>query len=200
MPYDPEKHRRRSIRLQTYDYARPGGYFVTICTQDWKCLFGTVVDEEMRLNPAGEMIQRVWHTLPGLFSNVHLDAFVVMPNHVHGIVILIESKTTDTNPTVGAPLVGAPDVDNATDRAGTRPAPTNSDTASLGDVVGAFKSITTNGYIDGVKHRGWMPFARRLWQRNYWEHVIRVGNEGDRIRRYIDENPARWQEDRLYLG
>ena len=71
--------------------------------------------------------------------------------------------------------------------------------ASLGDIVGAFKSITTRRYIDGVDYRGWIPFPKRLWQRNYWERVIRNKKEGDRIRRYIEENPARWFWDRYHV-
>ena len=105
---------------------------------------------------------------------------------------------------VGAPLVGAPGDDDTDHGAGTRPAPTTagsvpSISASLGDIVGAFKSITTRQYIDGVDYRGWIPFPKRLWQRNYWERVIRNKKEGDRIRRYIEENPARWFWDRYHV-
>lgn len=203
MPYDPDKHHRRSIWLKQYDYSEPGGYFITICTQDWKCLFGTVMEEQMRLNAAGEMVQQVWHALPERFPTVQLDAFVVMPNHIHGIIVLIDPTlikpdTTDPNTNVGAPLVGAPNNDEIAGRAGTRPAPTNVHKTLLGDILGAFKSITTRRYIDGVNHLGWTPFAKRLWQRNYWERVIRNGKELDHVRRYIEENPARWYGDRLH--
>ena len=155
----------------------------------------------MRLNPAGEMIQQAWHTMPDRFPTVHLDAFAVMPNHIHGIIILIDPTFIEPDRTnVGVPLVGAPTDDSITDRAGTRDAPTSPSMATLGDVVGAFKSITTHQYIQDVKHQGWIPFAKRLWQRNYWEHIIRGGKELDRIRQYIDEKPARWYWDRLYVG
>ena len=209
MPYDPEKHHRRSIRLKEYDYREPGGYFITLCAQDWKCLFGKVAEERMRLKPAGEMIQQVWYALPDRFPIVQLDAFVVMPNHIHAIIVLTDPtinhpQATDSPNNVGAPLVGAPADDDRVDGAGTRPTPTTRDsvrrgTVSLGDIVGAFKSITTHQYIDGVNHREWIPFVKRLWQRNYWERVIRNTGKLDRIRQYIEENPVRWYWDRYHV-
>ncbi len=197
-----DRPRRRALRLKGYDYAQPGGYFVTICTQGGKCLFGKVVEEEMRLNPAGVMIEQAWHALSDCFPIVELDAFVVMPNHIHGIIILLDPSLIDPNrtvqdSTVGAPLVGARDEGRTTRRAGTRPAPTIPRILSLGDVVGAFKSITTRQYISGVNTLGWAPFSKRLWQRNYWDRIIRNGKELDRIRQYIDDNPARWHWDKF---
>jgi len=100
--YDPNRHHRRSIRLKNYDYSQAGAYFVTICTHGHIHLFGEVVDGEMRLNPFGEIVQAVWFDLPQHYGHVQLDAFVVMPNHVHGIIVL----TAD--PVVGAGLNPAP--------------------------------------------------------------------------------------------
>jgi REP element-mobilizing transposase RayT len=103
------------MRLKGYDYSEAGAYFVTVCAQNRECLFGDVVDGEMRLNDAGQMVQNIWNDLPARYPDVETDEFVVMPNHLHGIIVI-----------VGAPLVGAhsfgTDVEN---RAGTRPAPTN---------------------------------------------------------------------------
>jgi REP element-mobilizing transposase RayT len=127
-----------------------------------------------------------WRAVTDRFPTIRLDAFVVMPNHIHGIVVI----TTTTATTVGAGLVPAHDDVPVTDRATTRVAPT------LGDVIGAFKSITTVGYIRGVRTHRWPPFRGRLWQRNYYEHVIRDANSLDRIRRYILDNPRRWHQDR----
>lgn len=104
--------RRRSLRLQGYDYAQAGAYFVTICTQERACMFGEIVDGQMRLNPAGEMVHRVWTEIPAHAPDVDIDAFVVMPNHIHGIIVL-----TGSTP-VGAGLVPA------RDGATTRVAPT----------------------------------------------------------------------------
>lgn len=183
MTYDPERHHRRSIRLKGYDYTRPGAYFVTICTQNQQCLFGEVVDGEMRLNQAGHMVQAEWNALPDRFPSVGIDAFVVMPNHVHGIIVI-------TNDIVGAGLVPALNGATTINGATTRVAPT------IGNVVGAFKSRTTVLYTYGVKQIGWTPFRGRLWQRNYYEHVIRDESSLNHIRQYILDNPLRWAMDR----
>jgi putative transposase len=175
MPYDPNRHHRRSIRLKGYDYSQAGAYFITLCTQDRACLFGRVVNGEMRLNDAGRMVLAEWNRLPERFPQVVLDAFVVMPNHVHGILVI-----TDPAPTVGA-TVGAT----------TRVAPT-----TVGNIIGAFKSRVTVEYIRGVKTSGWPPFRGRLWQRNYYEHIIRNERALNAIRQYIMENPRRGHRDR----
>lgn len=180
MKYNPEKYHRRSIRLKGYDYGQAGAYFVTIVVQGRACLFGEVADGTMRANDAGRMVHREWLALPARFTGVRLDAFVVMPNHCHGIIII--------GPSVGATLVVAPE-----SRAGTSPAPTARRT--LGEIVGAFKSITTHGYIQGVKQSDWPPFPGRLWQRNYFEHAIRDGASLGRIREYIINNPLQWELD-----
>jgi putative transposase len=179
-------HRRRSLRLKGYDYTMAGAYFVTICTQDRACLFGDVAAGAMVLNEAGQMVAALWDGIAARFSSVEIDQFVVMPNHLHGILVLPDADTsgatTRVAPTigeiVGAPLGGAPVT-------GVR----------LGDVVGAFKSLATVGYIDGVKANGWPEFRGRLWQRNYYEHIIRDETALNRVRRYVDDNPARWEFD-----
>jgi REP element-mobilizing transposase RayT len=184
-------HSRLSLRLRGYDYAMAGAYFVTICTQDRACLFGDVVAGAMCLNEAGQMVAALWDGIAARFPGVEIDQFVVMPNHLHGILVLPDAgvttrvatgATTRVAPTdpaiVGAPLVGAP------------LAP-----ARLSDVVGAFKSLATVGYISGVRAKGWPEFRGRLWQRNYYEHVIRNETALDRIRRYVDDNPAHWEFD-----
>lgn len=174
---EPARLRRRSLRLDGYDYAQAGAYSITLCTQGRACMFGQVVDGAMRLNDAGELAARLWRDLPARFSGLDVDAFVVMPNHLHGILVLSD---------VGAPLVGA----LAKDRAATRAAPT------IGRIVGGFKSSFTVAYIRSVR-RGRLPaFHRRVWQRNYYEHIIRDEPDLARVRRYIEENPLRWEFDR----
>ena len=190
MTYDPDKHKRRSIRLRRYDYAQAGAYFVTVVTQHRACLFGEVVEDEMRLNGAGEMITSSWQNLPNRFPFIQLDTFIVMPNHVHGVIVLegdYKNRPINDQP-VGAGLVPAlPTGDEA--RAPTRGAPT------LGEIVGTFKSLTTHTYIQGVRNKNWTPFDKRLWQRNYYEHVIRSEDSLNETRRYIDTNPQRWLSD-----
>jgi putative transposase len=188
MNHNPDRHHRRSIRLSGYDYSQAGAYFVTVCAKDRACLFGEVADGVMRPNDAGRMVADVWVALPARFPTVQIDEFVVMPNHVHGIVVLNDHD-------VGAPLVGALSTDK---RAGTRPAPTDKaiTTPTLGDIVGAFKSITTDDYIVGVRQNDWPAFSGKLWQRNYYEHIIRDDESFERIRQYIMDNPPQWESDR----
>ncbi len=202
---------RRSIRLQGYDYSSAGAYFITICTQNRACLFGEISDGTMQLNDAGQMVERVWQSLLQRFPHVCLDAFVVMPNHVHGIVqlradTLVEwagtpEERAGTRPaptvdmkSVGAPLVGAlPTMDDA-----IPDDPTAKWGLSLGDVIGVFKSIATHQYTIGVKQQNWEPFHKRLWQRNYYEHVIRDETAFQKIWDYIQSNPLSWQLDQLH--
>ena len=194
---DRQRHHRRSIRLQGYDYSRSGAYYVTLCTQDRACLFGEIVNGDMQVNDAGCMVTDAWYSLPDRFPTIDLDAFVVMPNHVHGIIVITDDVVPSNNrDVVGAGLVPARDIAPArnvvpaNNRATTRVAPT------LGDVIGAYKSIVTVQYARAVKRRGWTPFRKRLWQRNYYEHVIRNADSLNRIRQYILDNPRRWNEDR----
>lgn len=146
---EPEKHRRRSIRLKDYDYAQAGAYFVTVCTQDRIFLFGDVRDECMCRNAAGQMVVTVWDSISVRFPEIALDAFVVMPNHVHGIIVLPDSAE--------APLVAAqPSERGATCKSATTSRP------RLGEIVGTFKSLVTVEYVHGVKASGWQPFRQRL--------------------------------------
>jgi putative transposase len=129
--FDPEKHHRRSFRLRGYDYAQAGAYFVTICTQNRKWLFGEIVDGEMRMNDVGKMVQTVWNELPQYYRDVDIDTFIVMPNHVHGILVLGVGAGPRACPTSGQPQGVAP-------------------TMSLPAVVHRFKSLTTTRYRYGV--------------------------------------------------
>ena len=171
--------RRRSIRLKEFDYAEPGAYFVTIVTQDRSCLFGDILNGQMQLSRAGEAVTRWWLELARKFTTVETDEFVVMPNHCHGIIVIID-------PPVGADLrVGPP-----TARTGAHIG------APLPMIVQWFKTMSTNEYMRGVKNLGWTPLRGRLWQRNYYEHIIRGEESLNRIRQYILDNPARWEFDR----
>ncbi len=166
--FDPDKHHRRSFRLRGYDYAQAGAYFVTIVTQGRQCLFGEVVESEMRLNEYGRVVVECWNGLPGHYPHVGLDAFVVMPNHVHGVLELTRN-------------VGA----------GLRPAPTSAKWRhSLSEIVRAFKAFSSRR-INELRN---MPGAP-VWQRNYYEHIIRNEDDLYDIRQYIIYNPAKWAED-----
>lgn len=180
-----EAGHRRSIRLRGYDYTRRGAYFVTVCTQDRRRLFGTVVNGRMVLNDAGRMVKTVWDELPGHYPGVDVDEFVVMPDHIHGVVRLTG---------VGAGPCACPACDGvgfAGDGVvgqARGPAPT----MSLPDVVHRFKTLTTKRYIDGVAQGGWPRFPGKLWQRNYYEIIVRNDTALANIRAYIRDNPAHW--------
>jgi REP element-mobilizing transposase RayT len=177
---DTPRHHRRSIRLSGYNYTQEGAYFVTICTYNRLTLFGEIIGEEMRLSPIGEIVEGEWRQTAIVRRNIELDAFVIMPNHLHGILVISD------NTTVGATR---------------RVAPTDTDKRqliadSLGAIIGQFKSVVTKRILK----RSDIHLEHPLWQRNYYEHIIRNENELNRIRQYIASNPARWHEDSLYQG
>ncbi|MCD6336222.1 MAG: hypothetical protein J7M27_13010 [Candidatus Latescibacteria bacterium] len=200
MKYDPDKHHRRSIRLKGTDYSQVGAYFVTVCTQNYECLFGSIVDDKMRLNDAGRMIQMIWDEIPQRFPNALLDASIVMPNHFHGILILTDNGRGEykIRPYI-RPDGDAADPQNEGDhknKGDHKDRPYGTLPGTLGRIVQAFKSITTHQYIRGVKQNGWPPFPGKLWQRNYYEHIIRDESSLNRIRQYIMDNPMKWECDR----
>ncbi len=214
--YDPAIHHRRSIRLQGYDYSQAGAYFVTICSQNRQCLFGEIVNGELRLNDAGEMICRWYEELGNKFPDIECDAFVCMPNHVHFVVVNVGADLCVRPGSNSRDLRVRPDRESAYHPKGQthRSAPTTETDmdkqqgehtgsplqgSPLQRVVQWFKTMSTNEYIRGVKQCGWSPFPGKLWQRNYWEHIIRNESELNRIREYIHNNPAQWEMDKLFV-
>jgi len=177
MPIDQPIHHRRSVRLQDYNYSQSGAYFVTLCTRERACLFGEILDGAMQVNDAGRMVERCWLNIPNHFPHVNLDAFVVMPNHAHGVVI------------IGDRPVGAKNLSHLpkTNRPAQRPLGTLS--KSIGSIIRGFKIGVTKWFRENRD-------TRAVWQRNYYEHVIRSEESLIRIRQYIQDNPARWAFDR----
>ena len=176
MQYRSVQTRRHTIRLKGYDYAQEGAYFITIVTQNRACLFGDINGSVPQLNNAGSTIQSVWVDMAAHYPGVETDTFVVMPNHIHGIIFLVGAGPRACPNDAGQPQGVAP----------TMPVP---------DIIHRFKTLTTKRYTDGVKQDGWTPFTGRLWQRNYYEHIIRNEESLIRIRDYIATNPARWSID-----
>jgi REP element-mobilizing transposase RayT len=195
MLYNPDIHHRRSIRLQGYDYSQTGLYFVTICVQNRKYMFGHVSEGKMVLNDAGRMIEKWCAELSNKFPDIELDEYVIMPNHFHAIIINTGTGRPDGDEHVRAHLCVRPDNN-------TRPDNNN----ILGEHVGSplhavvqwFKTMTTNEYIRGVKTLNWRPFDKKLWQRNYYEHIIRNADDYARIAGYIVSNPVKWANDTFY--
>ncbi|MDE2867890.1 MAG: transposase [Chloroflexota bacterium] len=171
---------------------------MSIAVQEHLRLFGDVIDEEMRLNEPGQMVQRVWRELPERFSTIELDQFVVMPNHVHAIILINQSPPPHPRghpSSVREPLVGTHGHEAPETPAVYAGAPPAARRIALGDVIGAYKSLTTVQYIRGVRNRHWPPFPGRLWQRNYYEHVVRSEESLLKIREYIRYNPRLWTLD-----
>ncbi|MBD6620225.1 transposase [Komarekiella sp. 'clone 1'] len=173
MPYDPRKHRRRSIRLKGYDYTQPGAYFITLCTHGRQCLFGNVVKGKMQLNYLGHIAFNCWEAIPDHFPHIELDTFVVMPNHLHGILVITDTSVgawhchAHTREQFGKPVRG-----------------------SIPTVIGSYKSAVSKS-INVI----WHTKGQSIWQRNFYEHISRDQKSLDHIRQYILDNPQRWADD-----
>ena len=204
--YNPNIHHRRSIRLKGYDYSRPGLYFVTIVCQNREHFFGKIENGKMILNDAGKMVNDEWLKLHKRFHYIRLHEYIVMPNHFHAILEIIPDDA------VGATLVVAPENGGGLGMGQPRgvapmkiptknpmknPSENIQKRKTLGDIMGAFQSITTVKYIQGVKTKDWKRFDRRLWQRNYWEHIIRNEKAYNKITKYIKNNPKNRGNDKL---
>ncbi|MDJ0799560.1 MAG: transposase [Calothrix sp. MO_167.B12] len=175
MTYQGKKYHRSSIRLPGYDYTQPGAYFVTICTYKKQYWFGDVVDGEMWCNQLGKIVYTFWQGLPRRFPHIQLDEFVVMPNHVHGILIITdEGKCKQLSLT--------------TQEQFSKPVP-----GSIPTVIRSFKSSVTKR-INLMRRTKEPP----VWQRNYFESITRIEMNLDGVRQYIGNNPRQWAEDENY--
>jgi putative transposase len=181
-------HRRRTIRIRDYDYTQGGAYFITICTRDRECLWGKVINGMIQLNEMGRLVESVWLQTALVRPNIELDAYVVMPNHFHAIFFIHESPGVP-----GATHRVAP-TKNPYSAPGKTRRPTGPKPRSVGAVMAQFKSLVTKSINDTRQYRG-----GTVWQRNYYEHVIRDEESLNRIREYIATNAHRWDLDRENL-
>jgi putative transposase len=186
MNYNPHKHHRRSIRIPGYDYSREGWYFVTICVENKLCMFGKIEQNDMVINHIGRIIDYYWRKLPVHFNNVELDQYQIMPNHFHGIIHIVRAKHSNATDAITCL--------NTNDNASPLQMPYGTKCGSLGAIIQNFKSVTSRK-INGI-HKS---IDTRVWQRNYWEHVIRDDKDLKRIREYIINNPLKWEDDKYYL-
>ena len=209
MNYNLQKHHRRSIRLPEYDYSKGGAYFITICTRNGDQILANTQKSDVNvgvalaathlldmppnlepdsalqfeLTPIGEIVDRNWRTLPERFPVISLDEYVIMPNHLHGIVFINESDK--------------PEFRDGGKRVGARPTPTapiSPPTPTLGMIVGAFKSKSVKDVLAHIEENR-LDMIGKIWQRNYFERVIRNERDLDNIRTYIKNNPANWAQD-----
>ncbi|MGL4621895.1 transposase [Chroococcidiopsis sp.] len=190
MKYDPTKHNRHSIRLQNYDYSTAGAYFITICTHQRECIFGEISEGVMQLSQLGQVARSHWMNLPQYHSNLYLETFVFMPNHLHGILILHGDRFARA----GFDQTSA----TTTEILSAKPAPTeipgvkstwenNQNHAkyhALPEIIRGFKTFSAR-QINKIRRVSNIP----VWQRNYYEHIIRNEESLERIRQYIDNNP-----------
>ncbi|WP_035258711.1 transposase [Desulfatirhabdium butyrativorans] len=176
MKFDPAIHHRRSIRLHGYDYSKKGAYFITTCTHHQECLFGEIVDGEMRLNDVGKIVADEWMKTATIRHEIELDNWMVMPNHFHAIFLITNSVSMSKG-------------------RGDRPvAPTGPQPRSVGAVIAGFKSAVTKRVNDLENTPG-----RKLWQRSYWEHIVRNETELHQLRKYVQNNPKQWFLDTLFI-
>ena len=168
--YNPEIRHRRSIRLRGYDYSQAGAYFVTICTWNRECLFVDVVGRDLLLNEFGRAAEMGWLTTSLIRPNIELDEYIVMPNHLHGIVVINDYRGVLQYAPIQKGL--------------------KSPSQTLGAIIRGFKSSVTKT-INEMRDTAAIP----VWQHNYYEHIIRNEDELNRIREYIINNPLQWSED-----
>ena len=188
--FNPDIQHRRYVRLKGFDYSKAGAYFVTVCAWQRGCLFGEIVDGKMRLNEYGRIVENEWLKTPEVRNNIELDYYIVMPNHFHGILVL--------NDNVGATRWVAQDktmhermIHTIYERAIHRIAPTKTlQSNTIGSILGQFKSIVTK-QINKIRDNPGCP----VWQRNFYEHVVRNDDELNRARQYVMDNPLKWELD-----
>ena len=162
-------HHRKSIRLGGYNYSENGYYFVTICVQNRWNIFGKIKNQKMILNDIGEMVFKIWNEIPNNYFGIKSDEFILMPDHLHGILVINKNNIVGVDPCV--------------------------DPDKLGTIIKKFKTLTTKIYVDNIKQNDWPRFDKRLWQRNYFERIIRNEKEYLKIKEYIKTNPLNWQKD-----
>jgi putative transposase len=206
MKYNPKIHNRKSIRLKGYDYSQAGLYFVTICCQNRTHFYGRIENNIMQLNDAGKMIEKWYAELENKFPDIKCQQMVVMPNHFHCIIenvgadLRVRPNTNnddDNNKISNEPILGGISNKPILGRISGEPILGEHIGSPLRRVVQWFKTMTTNEYIRNVKSNDWKRFDRKLWQRNYWEHIIRNEKSYYRISEYIKSNPQRWKDDML---
>jgi REP element-mobilizing transposase RayT len=196
MSYNPVIHHRQSIRLKGYDYSQAGLYFVTLCVYGRACLFGRIENAEMILNDAGRAALQCWLEIPRHYPNVVLHEYVIMPNHVHGIVQIVDAMDGCDDWDCRGEKFFAPTY---------APTITPKNAPTDGQMVIRGTSRTIGSMLRGFKIgvTKWMrqnTNVQNVWQRNYYEHIIRNEQSYQNIAEYIVDNPAKWKEDKFYVG
>jgi len=203
MKYNPQIHHRRSIRLQGYDYSQNGAYFITLCTHNRECLFGQIQNGQMILNEYGKIVEQCWNNLSNHYDNIELDAYVIMPNHFHGIILITDNVDNVDNvrairelPIHELPIHELPRQRkhelpiHELPRQQQKQRQQQRRKMLLPKIVGRFKTNSAK-QINQMRNTPGIS----VWQRNYYEHIIRDEKSLENIRNYIINNPAKWQDD-----
>ena len=202
--YNPDIHHRRSIRLKGYDYSRSGLYFITLCVVDRICVFGNIVDGKMQLNDIGRLVEEEWlNTVDVRNGDVRLHNYIVMPNHFHAIIEICEcmdecdsSQILNTD-NVGEYAMGECEKDEC------EKDECEKDECEKGECDSPLRmkspSKTVGAIVRGFKGAVSRQLGYSVWQRNYYEHIIRTGESYRQISDYIVNNPTKWQDDKFYI-
>ncbi len=208
--FDPQKHHRRSIRLKGYDYSSEGAYYVTIVAQGRECLFGEIIDGEMYLNRYGEIVQKWWNEIPVHFLNVELGAFVIMPNHVHGIIYIVTecrgevlSPRDNPNNNIQDEFVNGNNNEGGEQQQGGETQNQGMEFNNQGGETPPLRRPTLGQVVAYFKYQSTKEMNRietensitKFWQRSYYEHIIRDEKELQQKTDYIMDNPSQWDED-----
>jgi len=183
MPINPNTHHRRSIRIPNYDYTQPGAYYITVTSFDRRKIFGQIMEGKVILSEIGSIVLSEWTRIEKRFKKISLGSFVIMPNHIHGIIIINGRDTGDF--VLNSNIQNLPRVPTG-ERFG---APVS---GSIPTILRSFKSSTTQRC-----HTEFTKRVPRIWQKGYYEHVIRNSEDMDRISAYIEANPSNWEKDKL---
>ncbi|MGK7879848.1 MAG: transposase [Crocosphaera sp.] len=169
MPYNPDIHNRRSMRLKNYDYSQAGAYFITICTQHKQCIFGDIKKGKMRLNHLGAIADQYWQQIPKHFSNTALDVYIIMPNHLHGILWIVKDVQNNQQPRKFGNIVKG----------------------SISSIIRSYKAVVTQK----IKKVCEITETALIWQKRYYDQIIRNEKMLNNIRKYIIDNPINWEQD-----
>jgi putative transposase len=202
MKYNPAIHHRRSIRLKGYDYSKQGMYFITICCHQRKCWFGKIENETMMLNEYGLIADNEWVDLLQRFPNIDLGEFVIMPNHMHGIIIIKSSDNSSSGSGAIASSSGSGAIASSSGSgaiASSSGSGASPDPTSVGDMIGAYKSLVANKCLDIFEIKNTNQTMGKLWQRNFYEHIIRDEQSFTRISNYIKNNPKNRKNDKFNI-
>jgi REP element-mobilizing transposase RayT len=195
MTYNPDIHKRQSIRLKGYDYSQSGLYFITICCYQRECLFGNIINSQIILNDFGQLIKEEWLKSAEIRKEIELDDFVIMPNHFHGIVIINQEINSDfmkNDVDFQDNNVGANGRSPRQQIQSSRPK-ISMKPKSISSLIAGFKSATTKK-INIIRNTPQNP----VWQGNYYDHIIRNDESLARIREYVQNNPLSWENDQLH--